>query len=72
MPGGATGDDPDAPDRRELLRRQPDVRQIRFAVFERVAATHRIQNRLRLFVNLLEHEMRIAAFFGRRRVPGDA
>ena len=71
MPGGPAGDDPDALHVGELGRRQSDVGQVRLPALEGVAPSHRVQDRLRLFVDLLQHEVRVAAFFRRGRVPRD-
>ena len=72
VPGGAACDDPDPPGLRELLRRDPDIRKIRLALLMGVAPAHGVQHRLRLLVDLLQHVVRIPAFFGGGGVPGDA
>ena len=71
MPRGPTGDDPDPSDSSKLFRRQSDIRQIRLAGLVGVASAHRVENRLRLFVNLLQHEVRESALFCRGGIPGN-
>jgi hypothetical protein len=71
MPRGATGHDPDAADCGKLLGRQSNVRQICLASIVGIAPSHRVENRLRLLVNLLQHEVRKPALFRRGGIPGN-
>ncbi len=71
MPGRAAGHDPDALNRCEFLRRQADIRKIRLSSFIGISSTHGIKDGLRLFVNLFQHEVGIAAFLRCRRIPRD-
>jgi hypothetical protein len=72
MPRRPAGHDPDSIHGQKLACRQTDVGEVRFAGFIRIAAAHRIENRLRLLVDLFQHEMRVSAFLRRRGVPCDA
>ena len=71
MPRGATGHDPDPSDSGKLFRRQSDIRQVRLAGLVGIAPAHRVENRLRLFVNLLQHEVWESALFRCGGIPGD-
>ncbi|MCG3768264.1 MAG: hypothetical protein JW394_0368 [Nitrospira sp.] len=71
MPRGAAGHDPNPSDCGKLFRRQADIRQIGLAGIVGIPAAHRIEDCLRLFVNLLQHEMRKATLFCRGGIPGD-
>ncbi len=55
----------------QLLRVDVEAFQIGVAGLEAQARAQRVGDRARLLVDLLEHEVRVAALFRLRRVPGD-
>ena len=71
MPRGAASHDPNPADCGKLFWRQTDIWQIRLAGIIGIPPAHRVEDRLRLLVNFLQHEMRKATLFRRGGIPGD-
>ena len=67
----AAGDDVNPADRANLVRRQLDLRQHDLPAVRRNARSHRIAVRLRLLVDLLQHEVLEAGLLRRHQVPVD-
>ena len=70
MVGGAAGDDEDAPQAAQKVVAEVDLGEVDLAVVAQPAG-ERVGERLRLLVDLLEHEGLVAALLGGVGVPGD-
>src|SRR6185369_12822575 len=71
VPGGAAGDEVNFLDAPHLSSRQRNAVERDRAVLQRDAAAEGVGNRPRLLVDLLQHEMAVAAFLRGDGVPGD-
>jgi hypothetical protein len=69
VPTGAAGNDAHRPETREFGRRDIHLIQKNASRFLAHTPQHGVANRPRLLVNLLEHEVLVAALFRQNRVP---
>ena len=70
MVGGAAGDDHDPPQAAQEVVVQLDLGEVDALVAGKPVGD-RFRDRVRLFVDLLQHEGLVAALLGRVLVPGD-
>src|SRR5262249_26301683 len=71
MPRSPTSDEMNALDLARLACQETNVFQCTLAIFQREATAKRTRHGARLIMNLFKHEMAIAPFASRYRVPSD-